>query len=233
MSYKTETASGVIKDSFRELMKGVFTSIPGYVLTLESGGSQQRAQIQVGIQRVDINGATFNMPPIINVPVLFLGGNYSVEYQIDAGTEGLIFFSQRCVDGWKNTGGIAANPLGRFHDMQDAFFIPGFRSLPNVLQSFQNNGIRLRNKSGSQFAWLKNDGSIAVENGSGFIRIGSDGTVNINGVTFDTSSNVTTATTVKAAKVTGTEDVVFGTISGKKHVHGNVERGNDVSGDPQ
>ena len=153
----------LIRDSFREILKGVCTSLPGHVLTFDP--VKQLAQVQPGIARVDINGAEFTIPPIIEVPVYFPGGDYSVEYQIDAGCEGDILFSQRCIDGWVQSGGVAANPIGRFHNMQDAMFLPGFRSVPNALPDFQNNGVRMRNRAGSQFVWLKNDNSISMDNG--------------------------------------------------------------------
>src|SRR6185503_19463920 len=120
----------------------------------------------------------------------------------------------------------------------DAFFLPGFRSMVGKLQAFQNNGIRISNKAGTQYAWLKNDntitmnngvanfnllpdGSASMQNGSGFIGIGADGIVNINGVTFDTASLVTTPNDVKA-----------GTIFLKTHRHTGVTTGGGTSGTP-
>jgi hypothetical protein len=144
----------------------------------------------------------------------------------------MIFFSQRCVDGWKNTGGIADNPLGRFHSLQDAFFIPGFRSLGNILPDFQNNGIRMRNRSGNQFAWLKNDGSIAVENSAGHIRISADGVVTINGVTFQTNGDVESPTEIKSNTMTATTNGTFGGKSMIDHVHIGVQSGPSNTGVP-
>lgn len=225
--------SKLLKTAFQEMMKGVSTSAPGHILAFNP--TTQLAQVQIGIVRVDVSGAEFSPPPIIEVPVYFPGDDFAVEYQIDPGCEGDILFSQRCIDGWLNTGGIAANPIGRFHDMQDAFFLPGFRSLPNVLPGFQNNGIRLRNRAGTQYAWLKNDGSIDVRNGAGYITIASSGVVTINGVTFDTSGNVTspavihsptmTATSMTADNVTGTVNVSFAGKSAKDHIHSGVTVG--------
>lgn len=204
----------LLKDSFREFMKGVCTSVPGHVLTFDS--ASQLAQIQVGIQRVDLNGVAVAIPPIIEVPVGFAGGGFCIEYQIDPGCEGLIHFSQRCVDGWIQTGGVAVNPIGRFHNLQDAFFSPGYRSVPNALPAFQNNGVRLRNLAGTQFAWLKNDGSIFIENGSGHIRMAADGTVTINGAVISAAGNVTTAAG----------------ISLNTHIHSGVQAGPSNTGVP-
>lgn len=209
----------LLKDSFREFMKGVCTSVPGHVLTFDP--DTQLAQVQVGIQRVDVNGVSLTIKPIIEVPLCFPGDDFGIEFQIDPGCEGLIHFSQRCVDGWLQTGGIAVNPIGRFHNLQDAFFMPGYRSLPNVLPDFQNNGVRLRNRTGTQFAWLKNDGSIFVENGAGHIRMAADGTITINGVVITVASLVTTP-----------NDVVADTISLKTHRTSGVTPGSGISSVP-
>jgi hypothetical protein len=209
----------MLREAFREMMKGVATSTPGHILAFDP--VTQLAQVQIGIIRVDLNGATFEPPAIIETPVYFPGDDYHIEYQIDPGCEGDILFSQRCVDGWIQTGGVAANPIGRFHDPQDAFFLPGFRSMPNKLPAFQNNGIRMSNRTGTQFMWLKNDGSMAWENGAGFIRVDAAGVVNINGVTIDVASLVTTPNDVKA-----------GTIFLKTHRHTGVTVGSGTSGTP-
>lgn len=181
----------MMRDAFREVMKGVCTSLPGHVRTFDP--VTQLAQVQPGILRVDINGAEFTIPPIIEVPVYFPGGDYCVEYQIDDGCEGDILFSQRCIDGWVQSGGVAANPIGRFHNMQDAMFLPGFRSKPNALPSFQNNGVRMRNKAGTQFVWLKNDNTISMQNGAGSFQLLADGSFLINGLKITPDGNVITA----------------------------------------
>lgn len=198
----------LIRDAFREVMKGVCTSIPGHILTFDP--ITQLAQVQPGVVRVDINGAEFTVKPIIEVPVYFPGGDYCIEYQVDPGCEGDILFSQRCIDGWVQSGGVAANPIGRFHSMQDAMFLPGFRSQPNVLPGFQNNGVRMRNRAGTQFVWLKNDNSISMDNGvakfdvladgttlmkngAGMFQLMADGSFLINGLTITPDGDVITA----------------------------------------
>jgi hypothetical protein len=179
MTSNTKRASGsqVQRTAFAESMKTVYTSIPGHVLAFDP--KTQRAQIQIGIQRVDINGVAWVPAPIVDVPVSFPGDGFTVEFQIDVGCEGLVHFSQRCIDAWKQTGGTADNPAARFHNQQDAVFVPGIRSLPNVIKSFSNNGIKLRNEDGSQYAWLKNDGSVAVGNAQASVNISMDGLINL------------------------------------------------------
>lgn len=204
----------MFRDAFREAMKGVCTSLPGHVLTFDP--VTQLAQVQPGVSRVDINGVEFTIPPIIEVPVYFPGGDYCVEYQIDPLCEGDILFSQRCIDGWVQSGGVAANPVGRFHNMQDAMFLPGFRSRPNALPDFQNNGIRIRNRAGIQFVWLKNDNTISMENGAGMFQLLADGSFLINGLTITPDGNIITAAGVNL----------------NLHIHSGVTPGSGNSGAP-
>lgn len=236
---KRFNTTDVFRTAFLEQMKGVNTSIPGHVLSFNP--ATQRAQIQPGIQRVDINGAAFNIPPIIDVPVSFPGDDFILEHEITNGCEGSVYFSQRCIDSWKSSGGVAANPYGRFHDMQDAWFIPGIRSIPNVIQNFANNGIRIRNSSGSVYVWIKSDGTITASNGnaavtinpdnslsvgnsSGNMALSSGGTFNINGFQVDKNGNVQMAS---GATFTSGAGVRF-----DGHKHTAVQTGTGVSGGP-
>lgn len=217
---KDVTPAQLQKTAFIEQMKGVYTSIPGHIVTFNP--VLQRAQIQIGIERVLLNGATENPRVIEDVPVHFAGGDFTLEFEVGKGTEGAIFFSQRCIDGWKNSGGVAANPLARFFDMQDCYFLPGVRSEPGAISGFQNNGIRIRNKSGDQFAWLKNDGSLALENGAGHIRISSAGVVTINGVTIQANGDVDTPSALRNN----------GKNVGADHKHSGVQSGGSNTGNP-
>ncbi len=212
--------AGLLKTAFREMMKGVYTAAPGHVLAFDP--DLQRAQVRVGLQRVSVNGAVNNPPPIADVPVFFVGGTqFSVAHQVNQGDEGLILFSQRCVDGWKQTGGVATNPLARFHDAHDAFFIPGFRPLPTRITGFANDGIRLQSRDGSRHVWIKSSGEIVVDNGAGSIRLLADGKVVINGACI-----INTDGTIEAPNIT------CDGISFIDHRHTGVEGGGGTSGGP-
>jgi hypothetical protein len=225
----TQKASltNLIKRSFIEMMKDVGTSIPGNIIAFDP--ETQLAQLQIGVVRVDVNGQTFEPTPLIECPVAFFGGSeYFVEHQIDPGDEGLIIFSQRCIDGWVNTGGTAQNPIMRFHDFSDAAILPGLRSQPNAISNFENNGIRLRNKEGDKYIWLKNDGTADI----------TVDTLNVTGDIIHAGDQTTTGTIsatveVSAPQVTGSTDVSFGGISGVGHVHGGVQTGPSNTGGPQ
>ncbi len=148
--------------AFNGLMSGINTSIPGYVLSFDN--QTQLAEVQIALRLIDLGNVGYIPPPIVLVPVHFYGGNeFVIEHQIDHGDEGLIIFSQRCIDAWVDQGGVAPQSMRREFDAADAMFIPGFRSQPNKISGFANNGIKLRDKSGSNFIWLKNDGTGQID----------------------------------------------------------------------
>ena len=214
---KFSTLTEMLERTISEILKSVGTSIPGHILSFNT--DTQLAKIQIGVEFIDINGNTFDLAPVVNIPVHFSGGNnFIIENQIDVGDEGLIIVSQRCIDGWKEQGGIAAQTVLRKLDMQDALFIPGFRSKPNAISGFSNNGIKIRNKAGTHYVWLKNtgdiisknnnatsevkaDGSIKGNNSSGEYELQAGGDFVVNGVIIDTGGNITTPANITAAVV--------------------------------
>ncbi len=201
------TITELLKKSFTELMKDVGTSIPGHILSFDP--DRQIAQVQIGVQRVDRQGVKTDPPPLIEVPVFVYGGSqFSIDVQIDPGDEGVIIFSQRCIDAWVDTGGIANNPILRFHDIADAYFIPGVRSQPGKITGHNNNGVRIRNKSGSSDIWLKNDGNAEM----------NVGVLKVNGHIHSTGDMVSSF---------GDQD-----ISQNTHTHGNVQTGSGNTGVP-
>lgn len=195
---KQTSAKEFARRSFMEMMKDIGTSIPGHILSFDP--ASQLAQLQIGIARIDVDGKKVTPPPIIECPVYFFGGDYCVEVQIDPGCEGVILFSQRCIDAWVDEGGVANNPIQRFHDFSDAYFLPGIRSQPKRVSNFNNNGIRLRNKAGDQYFWLKNDNTSEIKSPS--IKVVADD------VDFDCDK-----LTHKGANI------------GIGHKHGGVDRG--------
>ena len=64
-------------------------------------------------------------PVLVDVPVFFPFG-YS--FDVNAGDECLVVFSDSCIDGWFQNGGIASPLVARKHDLSDGFAFVGFRS---------------------------------------------------------------------------------------------------------
>lgn len=154
--------STVMRKAFDNFMQDVATSTVGHILAFDP--TTQLAQVQIGIVRVTVTGETFEPAPIVECPVYFAGGGgFVMEHQIDPLDECVILFGQRCIDGWRETGGVAENPILRLHDKNDAMVLPGMRSRPNVITDFANDGIRIRNADASAYVWLKSDGTCEIK----------------------------------------------------------------------
>lgn len=211
-----------VNSAIIEHMKDVGTSIPAHILAFDP--QNQTAQIQIAIVRIDIDGNEYNLPPVIECPVYFAGGSdFFVEHEVNPQDECLAVFSQRCIDGWLNTGGIAQQPIVRFHDINDACVFVGIRSEPNAIQNHANDGIRLRNKSGSDYIWLKKDGSIDIK---------STANVTINGVTITPSGAVQMPQTLDVSGAVTGGSGKFDGVTVETHTHGGVLAGGASTGEP-
>lgn len=240
-----------IDKAIEDNLQNIFTSLPGYIVEF----NPPFAKVQPGIRRVHTQSGQIVIPPvIIEVPVVIYGGSdFYVEPQIDPGTECLISFSQRTIEGWIETGGVAAKKTDRILDENDAMCIVGLRSLANAPIGYANNGIRIRNKAGDQYFWLKNDGTGEVtvpnltinaettHNGNMTLNgnltqtgdqnvtgnVGVTGNVNAGG-NIDAGGNITAVGTVIGAIINGLTGLMAAgkQMVGHKHSQGTGSDGN-------
>ena len=218
----TSTLTSLFHQALRQHEKDIFTSIPGHIVAFDT--STQLAQVQIGIKMVYADESQHTQPVIIQVPIVFIGSDdYIIEHEINIGTEGAIFFSQRIMDDWKANGGIVENTMTRLHDMQDAFFLPGLRSQPNKLSPFHNDGIKLRNKDDTQYFWIKKDGNAEIK-----VNV-----LKIEGDIEHTGSQTTTGTIDATGDISSDADVKAGSISLNSHLHGGVSTGGSDTGVPK
>jgi len=161
-SRKNNVFTEMLSKCISEYMKdNVSTSVPGNVLSFDP--STQMAEVQIGLKMHTEADEHIDRSPTIYVPVNFWGASGgTLECKVEAGTEGVLFFSQECIDSWVDQGGVAVKSDPRRFSQDDAFFIPGFRSRPGAIKDFANNGIRLRNNAASSYVWVKDDGSIEI-----------------------------------------------------------------------
>lgn len=226
----TNSFTEMLEKCVPEMLKGMGTAIPGHVLAFNS--TKQLAQVQIGVERLDTSGNSIVPPPIILVPVHFPGGKYAIEYEINKGDEGLIIFSQRCIEAWIDQGGVAPQKYRRFHDINDAMFIPGVRSQRGKLADFQNNGVRLRSEDGSRFVWLKNDGTAEITADTLTVNANMvvNGTHEINGAATQNGAQTITGEITHAGSMSGSTLITAGNVIGggkslATHTHQEVYHG--------
>ncbi|WP_314283021.1 Gp138 family membrane-puncturing spike protein [Haemophilus sputorum] len=207
MNYETHnaTAETAVDAQIQQAQKQIHTALPAKVVDFNP--KNQTATLAVQITQILTDGGTVQIPPLVDVPVAFpRGGGFAVTFPLNAGDEGIAIFSERCIDGWWQSG-RASEPMDyRQHDLSDAMFIPSICSVPNAIDGFYTGGLSMQTLDGSTF--------IRITNGTIHIK----GDIQHLGDTNQTGST-TVSKAVKAKDVIGTNDVTAGGISGKTHKH--------------
>lgn len=129
-----------------ELLK-LRTAFPGIVESFDPGTRTVTVRPAIDAQLVD--GSSAELPLLVDVPVSFpTGGGFVIEWPLVHGDEGQVTISDRCIDGWF-VSGRNGPPLDlRMHDLSDAMFTPGVRSLPNLPGDFDAAALVLRQIDG-------------------------------------------------------------------------------------
>ncbi|AUR82871.1 hypothetical protein NVP1029O_38 [Vibrio phage 1.029.O._10N.261.55.A7] len=215
-------------------MRTKFFCIVGSVVDFDP--DQQMATVRIDIQKTTPDGYE-DHPEIIKVPVGFPGDDVVIGHKISPGVEGLIYFSQRGVANWKNTGGTVEPSTTKKFDISDAFFDPRFRSTPNVIKGFKNDGAWMATKDGAHYFHLKSDGSIDVKSTS---TNWDTGEFNITSTAFNVTApmstfngDLTATGTIKAAIVNALTGLLVAGVNMLTHRHGGVTRGNQNTDGPQ
>lgn len=161
--FDSSTGAHAIRSNIKRQMGGMMTALPGHILTYDP--VKQRAQVKIGIKRKAAD-AWLEPPPCIDVPVQFQGSmDWSLFFGLKEGDEGLIVFSQRAADRWKQKGGIQEPHDFRAFSASDAFFLPGARSDKTALPSMPADGIGLTSRDSSVQVQLT-DSQIALHKGA-------------------------------------------------------------------
>lgn len=206
ISADTQAQTG---DQIEAKLLNVHTSMPAIVVDYDPNSRTLSAQ--PAIQRVFSEGeglsGNVNLPVCVDVPVQFpSGGGYEITFPVKAGDECLLIFSERCLDGWFETGKPTPPKDFRQHDLSDAVAIVGIRSKPNVNPTW-GGGVEI---SGENGRIRLNDEAVELGMGGAFLKL--------------TQGGLETNVDIKAPNlVTDKYDV-------NEHFHGGVEVGGGNTG---
>jgi hypothetical protein len=109
----------------------------------------------------------FTPTPLVEVPVAInYGSNGGLNFPIKMGLECLVFFNDRDLENWKETGAIATPKTYRMHDMADGVCYIGIKSNPKAIASYDNTtvGITYLDDSGAEQAKVKVDDKVEIAN---------------------------------------------------------------------
>jgi len=202
-------------------------AIPAIIVQFDP--QKQTASVQPAIKDT-LQGQSVALPELSDVPVQFpRAGGYSITFPVKAGDECLLVFSDMCIDGWWQSGGIQNQAEKRRHDLSDACAILGITSVPKALKNVCMEGVQIRNDSGTDYIQISEQGILLKSKN---IRI--EGTTDIVGVTTINGSRIgTDGTSTIKGNVNITGDAVIGGISFAGHTHSGVETGGGSTQTPK
>jgi hypothetical protein len=212
------------EESMRAVLDGyaanLWTALPGIVQSYDRmrGTCTIQPAIQAQITSPTGSVSFVNLPVLLDVPVVYMGGgNFVATFPIQQGDEALVIFSDRCIDAWWQNGGVQKQAEIRIHDLSDGFAFIGPRSLANSIPNVSSSAVQLRSLDGSTYYELAG-GQVA--------NIVAPGGVNITGpVSIDGNVSVTGA-------VTAAQEGTFNNIEVSQHKHTGVQPGSGTSGPP-
>lgn len=135
-------------------------------------------------------------PHLVDVPVIFTGNRKALlTLPLSQGDEGMLVFSDRCIDAFWENGGVQSQLELRSHDISDAQFFPGNISQPNVPPNISATRAQLRNFAGDTYIEIDADGQA--------INGVAPGGFNFNGAIIDSGGNISTPGGVTAGAGSG------------------------------
>lgn len=219
-------------------LMNLHTSMPAIIMSYDANTRTITAQI--AIQRVFTDGeglsGPMNLPPCVDVPVIFPGGGgYEITFPVKEGDECLLLFSERCIDSWFVSGEPNVPADYRQHDLSDAIAIVGLKSLAKATPT-DNAGMNIGSAT-NKISITDDDISITVNDvkrvslSDESINISMGGTSNFSLTKNEMSANVNGAllSLGKDGLTTNVPircpNVITDEIDVNKHTHSGVEVG--------
>lgn len=186
--------------ALRGLQATIWTALPGIVQSWDSTKLTVSVQPAIQAQVRDQAGAMswVTLPICADVPIQYpFGGGFGFTFPLEAGDEGIVIFSSRCIDAWWQQGGVQSQAELRMHNLSDGMFVPGVFSQPRVLENVSENSCQVRTE----------DGTIYVEVSAAGIKL--KGNVEVTG-TLTTKAINATGTVAVTGAITATTDITAG-----------------------
>lgn len=115
-----------------EIFKSLRCCLPAKIIKYDPDKST--VDVEITLKQQNTKGEILDYPPVSGCPLITLqGGGIGVQFPIVGGDECLVFFSDRCIDAWFQTGSAQKLPNLRMHNLSDGFVIVGVNSLAKKL----------------------------------------------------------------------------------------------------
>ena len=151
-----------------QTLKRVRTAMPAEVISFNE--SQNTVTVQPLLQR-KVRGVVSNMPPVMDVPVVFYGGGgFVVTFTPEPGDVCTLVVCDRSLAAWKNKGGITDPADHRSHDVTDSVAVFGLNAFGAAYQDIKS-GIDIRSRDGQTSLNVGDDIITASLGGEEMLRI--------------------------------------------------------------
>lgn len=178
------TQTELLEQAKERAVMDVRVSMPARIVSFDP--ATKTAQVEIMLKMVDEDDAPVDYPPLTDCPCVFTrGGGFHVVHPYKAGDNGLVLFSDRCLDGWFESGQAAVPMDYRIHSMSDAYFIGGADNMTDV-SPIQSDAMFIGKDDNSAGLQINADGSVILKGTSFTIEpITNAAQVNVNGKPVD------------------------------------------------
>ena len=187
----------------------------------EFNPSNQTATIRIAISSIkeilpDGTRIIQEVPLLMQCPVVTMfGGTSFINLPIQAGDSCIVFFNDRQIDAWMETGEVQPPQTVRSHDFSDAIALVGIRNYQESISRFLADGIRISFAGNSEIDLtddlINSTAGLFVHNGNMKI-VGSltvEGNAGVDAMTINSDITQATGKILKAGNgATGTFNIV-------------------------
>lgn len=209
------TEAGQFEQQFKRMSAMLRCAMPGTVSSFNP--STQRATVVPGVKMKIVQGnevSYVDLPEIHNVPVVTpygFAGSVLLTHPINSGDPCLLVFSDRPIDNFLQTG-RSENPgstvghettTARAHHLSDAICIPGIIADPQVVPSWNQENIELRDFSRTVYFSLGPEGITMTDGTAVYTMKGGK-------VTLDAPAGIEETTASTASRISSGRNTLVG-----------------------
>ena len=241
MKFSTGLQDGYVPTyNFERMARGLHVALPAKVISFDGNAS---VDIQPMGFQIGADDTRHKYPVIEKVPIAtFRAGGFVITFPIKADDEGLAVFCDKNIDFLKNASFVNENY--HYHELTDAFFIPGCVYTLKPVQAWDLDKVVIRNEKNSARITIAENGDIELStqnkilfNAIDDIEIKSTGKILMSGTNVDLSDDlkiksgdVSVSGDISASgNVSASGDVKAGSTSLSSHVHTSASPGSPTS----
>jgi len=221
----------LIETSIDSKITNIHTCLPGKILKTDGSVCSVQIILKRKVRKSDGKIVDESRPIIEDCPLMFLNvKNFAISLPVQPGDECLVFFSERDIDNWYDTGQEKSIRTLRKFNLSDGFVLPAVASKPKKLENYSSSDLEIRMKNNQSKIIIKENGDIELTNQTKI-------TLKSPEIILDGETKVTKGLTVEEVieckqDIKALGDVVASAVSLKNHLHSGVQTGASNTGPP-